>query len=143
MRTIRTIFGALLAFTLTCTWAAAAQRDAKQYQKEFDQWSKEIANLREADTSRSASQDIEIIRTWIGQAQAYLASDKMEEIDPLLTKIKAQVEYIRAKITRVEIEKQALQVEQQAGETETQAAKIKKAVGAALAREKELEAQGL
>lgn len=143
MKTIQVVTGAFLAVVLACSWTQAAERDPKYYQQQFDQWSKEIANLRESDKARSASQDIEIIRTWIGQAQAYLASERLEEIDPLLTKIKAQVMYVQSKIGRVAVEKQAQKVGQQANDTEAEAAKIKEAAEAAVAREKELEAQGL
>ena len=38
----------------------------------------------QGDTDRVAAREIETIRTLIGQSQAFLASEKLEKIDPLV-----------------------------------------------------------
>lgn len=123
--------------------ARAADKDAKYYQKQFDHWSKVIADLKEADITEQAGQDIEVIRTWISQAQAFLANDRLDEIEPLLRRIEAQAEYVRAKIKRLEAEDAAEEAEQLAKAAESQAIKAKDAADAAKATVEELEAKGL
>jgi len=123
--------------------AQAADKDAQYYQKQFDHWSKVIADLKEADITEQAGQDIEVIRTWISQAQAFLASDRLDEIDPLLKKIEAQAEYVRAKVKRLEAEDAAEEAEQLAKAAEAKAIKAKDAATAAKATMEQLEAEGL
>lgn len=123
--------------------AQAADKDVKYYQKQFDHWSKVIADLKEADITEQAGQDIEVIRTWISQAQAFLASDRLDEIDPLLKKIEAQAEYVRAKVKRLEAEDAAEEAEQLAKAAESRAIKAKDAATSAKTTMEELEAKGL
>ena len=93
--------------------------------------------------SEEASQDVEIIRTWIGQAQAFVASDKLEEIEPILRKVEAQAEYAKAKINRLAAESAAEDAEDQAKIAEDDAQKVQAAAQAAEKRMRDLESQGL
>lgn len=123
--------------------AQAAEKDAKYYQKQFTHWSKVIADLKEADVTEGAGQDIEVIRTWISQAQAFLASERLDEIEPLLRRIEAQAEYVRAKITRLAAEDAADEAEELAKTARAEAEKINAAANAAAKQLKELESKGL
>jgi len=123
--------------------AAAADKNAKYFQEKFDHWSKVIADLKEADVSEGATQDIEMIRTWLGQSQAYLASEKLTDIEPILKKIEAQAEYIRAKVNRMAAEDAADESEALASSSQEQAQKAKQAADQAVAHMKQLEAKGL
>jgi hypothetical protein len=123
--------------------AQAAEKDAKYYQKQFTHWSKVIADLKEADVTEGAGQDVEVIRTWISQAQAFLASEKLEEIEPLLRRIEAQAEYVRAKITRLAAEDAADEAEELAKNAQAEAQKIKQNADAAAQKLEKLESQGL
>ena len=123
--------------------AAAADKNAKYFQEKFDHWSKVIADLKEADVSEGATQDIEMIRTWLGQSQAYLASEKLTDIEPILKKIEAQAEYIRAKVNRMAAEDAADESEALASSSQEQAQKAKQAADKAVAHMKQLEAKGL
>lgn len=118
-------------------------RSNRDYAKQFDHWSRIIADLKSADVSEGAAQDIELIRTWIGQAQAFLASEKFEQIDRLLRRIEAQAAYCRAKINRLAAEDAAEEAETLARNAEQQAESARQAADAAEARVKELEAKGL
>ncbi|RLB55916.1 MAG: hypothetical protein DRI34_09910 [Deltaproteobacteria bacterium] len=124
--------------------AAAVQAGSgRNYSKQFDHWSRVIADLKSADVTEGAARDIEIIRTWIGQAQAFLASEKFERINMLLRRIEAQAAYCRAKINRLAAEDAAEEAETLARNAEQQAESARQAADAAEARMKELEAQGL
>jgi len=138
--TIACVLLACLAFGIC---VQADDRDAKYYQKQFTLWSKVIADLKEADVTEACGQDIEVIRTWISQAQAFLASERLEEIDPLLSKIKAQADFVRAKVNRLAAEDAASEAEELAKTAEGEAQQVSDAAQAADARIKELEAKGL
>lgn len=123
--------------------AQAAEKDAKYYQKQFTHWSKVIADLKEADVTEGAGRDIEVIRTWISQAQAFLASEKLDDIEPLLRRIEAQAEYVRAKITRLAAEDAADEAEELAKTARAEAEKMNAAANAAAKQLEELESKGL
>ena len=123
--------------------AQAAEKDGKYYQKQFTHWSKVIADLKEADVTEGAGQDIEVIRTWISQAQAFLASEKLDEIEPLLRRIEAQSEYVRAKVTRLAAEDAADEAEELAKTARAEAEKMNAAANAAAKQLEELESKGL
>jgi hypothetical protein len=133
MRRFRTIVGLMVVglLVLGIVGAQAAEKDAKYYQKQFTHWSKVIADLKEADVTEGAGQDIEVIRTWISQAQAFLASEKLDEIEPLLRRIEAQSEYVRAKITRLAAEDAADEAEELSKTAQAEALKMKENADAA------------
>jgi hypothetical protein len=143
MRRSRVTWVLVLAGLLACAFAQAGDKDAKFYQKQFDRWSKVIANLKAADVTEQAGQDIEVIRTWISQAQAFVASDKLDEIEPLIRRIEGQAEYVRAKINRLAAEDSAEEAEQLAKVAEQEAIAAKDAATTAKKKMEELEAKGL
>lgn len=143
MKRAGTVACVVLACLAVGMFVQADDKDAKYYQKQFTLWSKVIADLKEADVTEACGQDIEVIRTWISQAQAFLASDKLEEIDPLLRKIKVQADYIRAKVNRLAAEDAASEAEELAKTAEAEAQKVSEAASAADAKMKDLEAKGL
>jgi Spy/CpxP family protein refolding chaperone len=145
MRRVGTIVKALAVGLLVLGFmvAQAAEKDAKYYQKQFTHWSKVIADLKEADVTEGAGQDIEVIRTWISQAQAFLASEKLDEIEPLLRRIEAQAEYVRAKITRLAAEDAAEEAEELSKTAQAQAQTMKAKTDSAAKKLDELESKGL
>jgi len=145
MRHFRTIIGLMVVglLVLGVVGAQAADKDSKYYQKQFTHWSKVIADLKEADVTEGVGQDIEVIRTWISQAQAFLASEKLDEIEPLLRRIEAQAEYVRAKITRLSAEDAADEAEELSKTAQAEAKKIKEDADAAAQKLEKLESQGL
>lgn len=145
MRRFRTIIGLMVVglLVLGVVGAQAADKDAKYYQKQFTHWSKVIADLKEADVTEGVGQDIEVIRTWISQAQAFLASEKLDEIEPLLRRIEAQAEYVRAKITRLAAEDAADEAEELSKTAQAEAKKMKEDADAAAQKLEKLESQGL
>lgn len=122
--------------------AQAKERDAAFYQAQFEQWSRAIAELKNADADGSLSADIELIRTWITQGQAFLAQEKTQAIDPLLLRIEAQVEYLRVKLDRISAENAAQEVEDQAAAMEKKVGETAAAAKAAEDRVQALESQG-
>ena len=137
------IISALLLLMLSAGPAAAADKDAKYFQQQFNRLSKVIADLKEADVTEGAASDIELIRTWIGQAQAFLANDRIDDIEPIIKKIEAQAEYVRAKINRLAAEDAAEEAEALAKNGEEKANKAKAAADEAEKKMKDLEAKGL
>jgi hypothetical protein len=131
---------------LTCLaigWAWADEHDAKFYNQQFDQFSRIIADLKAADVTEAASRDIELVRTWISQGQAYLANDKLDQIDPILKRMEAQAEYIRIKIDAANAEEAAEEAEQAAQQAEAQANQARETLKASETKLQQLEAQGL
>jgi capsule polysaccharide export protein KpsE/RkpR len=122
--------------------AQAKERDAAFYQKQFEQWSRAIAELKNADADGSLAADIELIRTWITQGQAFLAQEKLGAVDPLLLRIEAQVEYLRVKLDRISAENAAQEVEDQAAAMEKKVGETAAAAKAAEDRVQALESQG-
>jgi orotidine-5'-phosphate decarboxylase len=141
LRSLQVIVVGLLV--LGFAGAQAAEKDAKYYQKQFTHWSRVIADLKAADVTEGAGQDIEVIRTWISQAQAFLASEKMGEIEPLLRRIEAQAEYVRAKVTSLAAVDAADEAEELAKTAQAEARKIKENAAGAAKKLEELESQGL
>lgn len=137
------LISALVLLMLSAGPAAAVDKDAKYFQQQFNRLSKVIADLKEADVTEGASSDIELIRTWIGQAQAFLANDRLDDIEPILKKIEAQAEYVRAKINRLAAEDAAEEAEALAKNSEEKANKAKAAADEAEKKMKDLEAKGL
>ena len=143
MRTHVVVFVVALLAMAAAAGAWAAEKDAAYYQKQFERWSAVIADLKGADMTGVAGQDIEVIRTWIGQAQAFLASDKLSDIEPLLLRIEAQVEYVRTRIDRAAADAAAKLAEEAAATAEKGAQEATAAAEAAEAKVKELESKGL
>jgi hypothetical protein len=133
----------LLSLAWLAGTADAEDKNAKYYQKQFEQWSKAIADLKQGDPSGVTAQEIEVIRTLISQAQAFLASDKLDAIEPLLRRIEAQAEFVRAKLDRTQADDTARIAEEAAAAAEKQAQEATAAADAAEAKVKSLEAQGL
>ncbi|HUU04199.1 MAG TPA: hypothetical protein VM425_22370 [Myxococcota bacterium] len=123
--------------------AGAADKDAKYFQQQFNRFSKVIADLKAADVTEGTAGDIELIRTWIGQAQAFLANDRIDDIEPIMKKIEAQAEYVRAKINRLAAEDEAEEVETLAKNSEEKANRAKQAADEAEKKMKALETKGL
>ncbi|MBN2497826.1 MAG: hypothetical protein JXR96_24740 [Deltaproteobacteria bacterium] len=140
---IPTLLGLLFCALAPTAAADEQERDAKYYQQRFDHYSKVIATLKEDDAAEVASQEIELIRTWIGQAQAFLASEKLDAIEPLIKRMDAQAEYIRAKIERSAAEAAAQEAEDIAAAAEKKAAGAKVAAETAEKKMKAFEAEGL
>jgi hypothetical protein len=139
----RSLLLGLLMAVVVLGAASAGDKDAKYFQKQFDRWSKVIADLKEADVTEGAAQDIEMIRTWISQAQAFLANDRLDDIEPILKRIEAQAEYVRAKVNRLAAEDEAEDAESLAKSSEYKAQKAKAAADDADRKMRALEAKGL
>lgn len=133
----------LVTAGLLSTVAGAAEKDAKYYQGQFDRFSRVIADLKAADANDELGREIEVIRTWISQSQAYLASDKLEKIEPMIERIAAQAEYVRAKLKRMDAQEAADAAEADAGKAEAASQKTAQAADAAEKKYQELEAKGL
>ena len=143
MRRASLVICLLAAVCLVAGVAQAGDKDAKYYQAQFDRFSRVIAELKAADANDELGQEIEVIRTWISQAQAFLAADKLDEIEPMVARIAAQAEYVRAKLKRLDAEEAADVAEAEADEAEAKAKKTAQAADAAEQKYKELEAKGL
>ncbi len=143
MRRAMVVSLVLIVAGLISAAAGAADKDAKYYQQQFDRYSRVIADLKAADANDELGQEIEVIRTWISQSQAYLAADKLEQIEPMVELISAQAEYVRAKLKRMDADEAAASAEADADKAEAAAKKMAQAADAAEQKYKELEAKGL
>ncbi len=144
---VRALYGVFLSalglLAMLAGSAGAADKDAKYFQQQFNRFSKVIADLKEADVTQGTAGDIELIRTWIGQAQAFLANDRINDIEPIIKKIEAQAEYVRAKINRLAAEDEAEEAETLAKNSEEKANRAKQAADESEKKMKALEAKGL
>ena len=102
-----------------------------------------MVELQKADTTGTMAKEIEMIRTLVSQGQAFVAADKLDDIDPLLERAGAFELYIRAVLNRMEATAAAEAAEAQAVEAEKLAQESKAQADATEARFNELEAAGL
>ena len=131
-----------MALVLTSS-ADAQDKDAASYQKAIEQWGAQLAELSKLDAAGGASEKIEAIRSLLGQGQAYLATEKLEQVDGLLQRADALALFVRAHTARVAKEKVAEDAQKQAAAAEQAAQEAKARLEATVARRDELEAQGL
>lgn len=94
----------IITFGMFWTNDARADDEASKYQKVLEKWSQRLPALQKTDTGETA-EDIALIRSWIGQAQAFVASEKFEKIDPFLDRIESMVKFVKVRQERVKIEK--------------------------------------
>lgn len=123
--------------------AQAEERTAAHYQQVLEQWSGTVAELSSMDTSRAATQEVERIRSLLSQGQAFLASEKTEQIDPILERVEAISVHTRARLTRLDLEAKAAEADALAKTAEASARESTDAANAMNARFDELEAKGL
>jgi hypothetical protein len=128
---------------LCASSAGAADRGRNQYQKELESWSAVIVELQQADKTGQSSQEIERIRNLVSQAQAFLAAEKLKEIDPALERSAALAALVRARSDRIVAEEEADKVEVAAQRAEKEAREARAAADAAQQKYDELEAKGL
>ena len=129
-----------LLLAATVVWAAGT---STEYQKQFEHWSQTISELGRHGQSAKTSNDIELMRTWLGQGQALLANEKFEQIDPLLVRIGALAEYVEARHARLDADEAAQRAEQQAKQSEDRAEAAQRAADAAATKMTQLEKRGL
>ena len=102
-----------------------------------------IVELQQIDKTGQSSQEIERIRNLVSQAQAFLAAEKLKEIDPALERSAALAAIVRARSDRIVAEQEADKVEAAAQRTEKEAQEARAAADAAQQKYDELEARGL
>ncbi len=134
------MFASLLCFA---AFSRAKDKTAADYQKEFEGWTKRLVALEKADTTGASKQDIEMIRTLVGQGQAFVASDKLDAVEPLMARADALGGLIEARSARIEQEAKTKKAEALASDAEAKAAEAKAKADAAEKRRQELEAMGL
>ncbi|MFC1609493.1 hypothetical protein ACFL6C_00915 [Myxococcota bacterium] len=144
MRLHRSIVAAFATLmVLTASSAGAEERDKSFYQKELESWSSVVVELQQLDATKESSQEIERIRNLVSQGQAFLAAEKLEEIDPVLERSAALAALARARSERIAIEAKANEIEAVAQQIEAEAQAARVAAAAAEKRYEELEAKGL
>ena len=129
----------LTLFLLTSTYSGDVCADETlKYQKILERWSQGLPELQKSDTGETAK-EIALIRSWIGQAQAYVANEKFEKIDPLLERIETMVKFVRARQDRVKIESALKGAKRSLAELKQTIAKTRADADAMLAQIKEHE----
>lgn len=131
--------GTLILFAATFADTARADEELN-YQKTLEKWSQTIPDLEKSDTGETAKQ-IALVRSWIGQAQAFVASEKFEKIDPILARVEAMVTFIRVRQDRVKIENTINAAETQLAELKQTIEKTKAEADAMLDQIKKYEEQ--
>ena len=134
---------ALIAALVVIGPAGAEQQDESSYQKAFETWNQDLAALEGEDSLGSAKQTIASIRTLVGQGQAYLASEKLDAIEPLLERARALSALAGFQIERAKGEAEAAEAEATAEKAEQEAKAATDATDAVQKRYDELEKQGL
>jgi pantothenate kinase-related protein Tda10 len=131
------------ALVLGLSTMARADKGSADYQKMFEQWSVSIAEIQKTDTRAAVIRETETLRTLLGQAQAFQANDKLEEIEPIEERMVVLIRYAKVKVQRVEAERRAAEAENLARGAAKEAEQAKMDADAVVARYSALEKQGL
>jgi hypothetical protein len=123
--------------------AFAGDKDAAHYNAEFGKVNSGLAETETADTGRVAAAEIANVRTLVGQGQAYVASDKLDEAASVLERAQVSARYARMKVERVGAEARATEAATRATAAVKAAADAKVAAETMQARAKDLESKGL
>lgn len=132
----------VLAVGLFTSAARADDRDAAFYTSAFEKLGTNLAETQTADKTSVAATDIERVRTLIGQGQAFVASDKLEEAGPVLERAQVIARFARSKVERVGAEARAADAAAKATAAEKAAADVTAQAEAMQAKYKDLEARG-
>lgn len=122
--------------------AHADDRDAAFYTSAFEKLGTSLAQTQTADSTSIAATDVERVRTLIGQGQAFVANDKLDEAAPILERAQVIARYARTKVERVGAEARAAEAAAIAQAADKAAADVKAQADAMSAKAKELEARG-
>jgi hypothetical protein len=119
------------------------EKDAAYYNTAFGKVNSSLSETEGADTGRVASPEIANVRTLVGQGQAYVASDKLEEAAAILERAQVSARFARMKVERVGAEARAAEAQQRATDAVKAAADAKVAAETMQAKAKDLESKGL
>lgn len=139
--TSRSILVCILVAGCMASAGLVLAQSAPSYQAQLEKWTGMVAELQRKDEGETAG-DIELIRSWIGQGQALVASDKLEQVGPLIERVQALSQYVAVKQLRLVAEGEATATEKKAKDMQTAAQKAQKAASQSHARMKELESAG-
>lgn len=128
---------ALVSFTAVYSHTAGAD-EAREYQQVLETWSQRLPDLERTDTGETAK-DIALIRSWIGQAQAFIASEDFEKIDPIIARIEALAKYVSVRQHRIKAEIAVKKAEATLRSLNMSIAKAKKEADAMLIKVKQLD----
>src|SRR5688572_29961750 len=92
--------------------ARAEDRSEADYQKLFGEWSASIAEIQKADAMKSVTRETEQLRALLSQAQAFLASEKTDEIGPIEERVAVLIRYAKHKVQRMDAESRAADAEE-------------------------------
>ena len=137
------VAAAIFAVSTVSAFAHADdERDAAYYTSAFEKLGTSLAETQTADTTNVAATDVERVRTLVGQGQAYVASEKLEEAAQILQRAQVIARFARAKVERVGAEARAAEATAGATAAEKAAADVKAQADAMQAKVKDLEARG-
>lgn len=121
----------------------AGEDERSNLEAALEQRSSTLAKLVAGDTDGSGAAHIEKIRSWIGQGQAYLASEDYDRVQRILNRVDALTGFVQALEARVVAKRAAEKVEMEA-KSAVEMADAASAEAKRLAdRYAELEAKGL
>src|SRR4051812_436613 len=86
---------------LASTALADDDKNAAYYNAALGKVNSSLSETEGADQGRVASAEIANVRTLVGQGQAYVASDKLEEAAGILERAQVSARYARMKVERV------------------------------------------
>lgn len=122
---------------------AGSDKDAAYYNAAFGKVNSSLAETEGADTGRVASAEVANVRTLVGQGQAYVASDKLDEAAAVLERAQVTSRYARMKVERIGAESRASEAQSNATAAVKAAADSKAALEVMQAKAKDLESKGL
>ena len=122
---------------------ASEERDAAFYTSAFEKLGTMNAETETADTAHAAATDIERVRTLMGQGQAYVAADKLDQAAPVLERAQVIARYARVKVERVAAEARASAATNDAMAAENAANDVKSQADQMESKAKDLESKGL
>ncbi len=123
--------------------ATAEEQSVEEYQRRFQEWSNTVVELKKQDHHEVVQKETEALRTLIGQGQAFVASERLDQIPPIQEQVQVMTKLAKTRIKRAKLEAEAAQAEESAESAKTSAQTAKAEADAVEARYRELEAMGL
>ena len=144
---IKTAFRGVLPVGLLCMGglvgsAQASKATESEARQQLDGWSQRIVALSAKETGKTAG-DIERLRSLLSQGQAFVASEKLSSVGPVLERMDALEGYVQSKQARLAQEGKAAAADAALKAAQTRLAEITAAASAAKKTMDKLEAKGL
>lgn len=137
-RTLRLACGTVTAAILCLAPPAFAERK----QERIHQYNAKAEEFSARDTHKVVTADIGLLKSFLAEAQNYLAQEEEEDLELALDRIKAAAEFIEAEIARADAEDTAMKAQQRTEAKEAELNKIESEISRLTKERETIEAGG-